>query len=81
MLCLYPTLAAKNKDVVRMGHPGRVLNLWRPAAFVLATPHLHGFRVVLDLAVRRVKLQYALREIRNVGELQHGDRDVADCHG
>src|SRR5882724_3238706 len=53
------------------------LYMRRPALLVLAPPHLHGFVVALDAAVFRVEMQFPADFPCNVGELQHGHRDIA----
>src|SRR5271156_6070523 len=51
-----------------------------PALLVFTAPHLHGMRVVLDLSVRGIKLQFAVYLPRNVGKLKHSNGNVAYCN-
>src|SRR6202041_4075332 len=49
----------------------------RPALFILAAPHLHGLRIVLNLSIRSVELQFAVQLPCDIGELKHGDGNVS----
>ena len=57
------------------------LDVRLPAFFVGAIPLLHGFRIVLDVAVGRIEVEDAVGEVSDVGELQRGYADVAGCDG
>src|ERR1035437_171329 len=57
------------------------LQMRRPAFFVFASPQLHGFRIALDVPVAWIELQFALNFPRNVGQLQHGDGNIANRDG
>ena len=42
------------------------LHMRRPAFFVFALPHLHRFRIILNLSVLRIEMQFAFRLPRDV---------------
>src|SRR6266403_5704022 len=54
-----------------------ILDLRRPALFVLAPPPLLRFRVALDSPVFRVELQFPVDFPRDVRKLQHRNGDIA----
>src|SRR5262249_18332242 len=54
------------------------LDLRLPSLFVVTVPELHGFGIILDFAVRRIEVKFAVDEPGDVGELKHGDSDVAN---
>src|ERR1700731_3597578 len=60
------------------GRHRRALDMRCPALLVLASPHLHGFRVTLDPPVLSVQMQLAVDFPSDVGKLQHRNGNVAD---
>src|SRR5262244_1080245 len=54
------------------------LDLRLPSLFVVTVPELHGFGIILDFAVRRIEVKFAVDEPGDVGELKHGDGNVAN---
>src|SRR5580698_1021864 len=50
-----------------------------PTLLVLAPPQLHRFRVALNPSVFGIETQLAVHFPRDVGKLQHRNRDIADC--
>src|ERR1700685_1278607 len=52
------------------------LDMWCPALLVLAPPHLHRFRIVLDPSVFRVEMQLAINLPCDVGKLEHRNRNI-----
>src|ERR1700676_843646 len=55
-----------------------ILDIRRPTLLVLASPHLHRFRVTLNASIFRIETQFAVDFPRDVGKLQHRNRDVAE---
>src|SRR5712675_3382861 len=54
-----------------------LLDMWCPPFFILASPHLHRFRIALYPPVFRVEIQLAVHFPSDVRELQHCNGDVA----
>ena len=56
------------------------LDMRRPTLFVFAAPHLHRFRIALDPPVPGVEMQFPADFPCDIGELQHGNRNIADSN-
>src|SRR6266436_6825910 len=54
-----------------------ILDMRGPALLILAPPHLHRFRVVLNPPVFRIEMQLPVHFPRNVRKLQHRNGNVS----
>ena len=57
------------------------LDVRRPSLLILAAPHFHCVRIVLDAAIFRIEVQFPIDFPCDIGELHHRDRNIADGNG